>query len=708
MSNLGIKSRVLFLAIIPILIVATLLTAYSISNSLQTLDEALRERGRIIATQLAPASEYGVVSGNYVVLQPLLQQVMLHEREVRSILVVDANGQTLVASGDTISEQVKELQQQSQSVWEYPDRIIFRAPITRSLVEVDDYPIVTISPEGGVVQPSPIVGYVYVVLTTQKISGLRDSLILHNILIALIGLAVSGLLAWFIGRSITRPIRSLASTVNQVDEGKLDTQIAENSSGELLVLQQGINAMITKLKGAYDQMQVRIDEATEKLSYQAHFDALTGLVNRHEFERRLDILLKSAHQHDAHHVFCYMDLDQFKVVNDTCGHSAGDGLLQQISLILSKRVREKDTLARLGGDEFGLLLENCSVADAQRIADDMLEMVQDFRYFYEDKIFNIGVSIGMVAITREMESASRVMSAADTACYAAKDNGRNRIHLYRTQDDEMAKRHGEMEWVGRLTRAMEEDRFHLYCQPIVALKGCGDKHRYFEVLLRKVDIKGRVYLPMSFIPAAERYLLMGSVDRWVVRNTFAEYRRLLDNSGGVSDCVFTINLSGVSLSDKTLLGFIREQLTIYAIPPQGICFEITETSAIVNMSNTLHLIGALKAIGCRFMLDDFGSGMSSFAYLKNLPVDFLKIDGTFVRDIATNQVDLAMVQSIHSIAKAMKIKTIAEFVETAAVVPLLESIGVEYAQGYHLGREVPIAEISGNHVESKAPERDLE
>jgi len=537
---------------------------------------------------------------------------------------------------------------------------------------------------------------------------MRNSLILHNILIALIGLVVSGLLAFVIGRSITRPIKSLAKTVNQLDEGHLNTRVAETSSGELLVLQQGVNTMISKLEGAYDHMQERINEATLQLSYQANFDALTGLVNRHEFERRLDLLLSSAHEDDAHHVFCYMDLDQFKVVNDTCGHSAGDGLLQQISLILSQRVREKDTLARLGGDEFGLLLEHCSIEDAERMAEDLLEMVQDFRYMYQDKIFNIGVSIGMVAITREIESASRVMSAADAACYAAKDNGRNRVHLYRAQDDEMAKRHGEMEWVGRLTRAMEEERFHLYCQPITALKGCDDKRRYFEILLRKIDVKGRIYLPMAFIPAAERYLLMGSVDRWVVRNTFAAYRQLMDNAGGVTDCVFTVNLSGVSLSDKTLLGFIREQFTIYAVPPEAICFEITETSAIVHMSNTLHLMSALKAIGCRFMLDDFGSGMSSFAYLKNLPVDFLKIDGTFVRDIATNPVDLAMVQSIHSIAKAMKIKTIAEFVETAAVVPILESIGVEYAQGHYIGREVPIAGVVGHSAVIKAPETDLE
>jgi diguanylate cyclase (GGDEF)-like protein len=697
MSNLGIKSRVLFLAIIPILIVAILLTSYSISSSLNTLGEAMRERGRIIATQLAPASEYGVVSGNHAMLQLLVQQAMTNEKEIESVLIMDEGGRTLAVTGRPITHQIADLHDHAKSEWQYGQSIIFGAPIMRSLVEIDDYPISSLS-DSSAGDDRQTIGHVYVALTTHGMSVLRNSLIMHNILIALAGLIVSGLLAWVIGRSIVRPIKSLAFKVNQVGDGLLDAHVPETSSGELLVLEQGFNAMIAKLKGAYEQMQDRINEATLKLSYQAHYDALTGLINRYEFERRLDRLLKSAHEHGAHHVFCYMDLDQFKVVNDTCGHSAGDGLLQQISLLLSKRVRENDTLARLGGDEFGLLLENCSIADAYGMADGLLEMVQDFRYVYQDKIFNIGVSIGMVAITSDMESAGRVMSAADAACYAAKDNGRNRVHLYRAHDDEIAKRHGEMEWVGRLTRAMEEDRFLLYCQPIVPLKSCDDKRRYFEILLRKIDVNGRIYLPMAFIPAAERYLLMNSVDRWVIRNTFAAYRQLMDDADGEIDCIFTINLSGVSLSDKSLLGYIREQLTIHAVPPEAICFEITETSAIVNMSNTLDLMNALKSIGCRFMLDDFGSGMSSFAYLKNLPVDFLKIDGTFVRDIATNPVDLAMVQSIHGIAKAMKIKTIAEFVESASVLPILESIGVQYAQGFHVGHAIPIGELSAMHL----------
>ncbi len=689
MTNLGIKSRVLFLATIPAMIIAVLLTGYSISNSTKALDRELHERGRIISTQLAPASEYGVVSGNFASLQPLVQQAMRHEEDVVSILLTDTTGRVLATNGRPLQIDL-ETNARSADIreWQVGSTIIFSAPIFRSLVDVDYLPEV---PQGGT-DSSPVVGQIYVALTTTHLVALKNSLVLHNLLIVLIGLIASSLLAWRIGRSITLPIESLAMTVRSLGAGQLNLRVEENAGGELKTLQQGFNTMTMQLKQARDSMQERIDEATRQLLFQANHDDLTGLVNRREFERRLSRVLRSAQEHGTQHVFCYMDLDQFKIVNDTCGHSAGDGLLRQISMLLSSRIRERDTLARLGGDEFGLLLENCTVEDAHSIAENLREMVQNFRYMYQDKIFSIGASIGMVSITAEMDNVGSIMSAADTACYSAKDNGRNRIHLYRALDADVTKRHGEMEWVARLTKAMEENRFLLYVQPILPLAS-SDSRRYYEILLRKVDISGRVYLPMAFIPAAERYLLMTSIDRWVIRNTLANYRNLLDLNPDNADCVFTINLSGVSLGDKTLLGYIREQFAIHGVPPDAICFEVTETSAIVNLANTIELMEALKKIGCRFLLDDFGSGMSSFAYLKNLPVDFLKMDGAYVKDIATNSIDLAMVQSIYGIAQAMRIETIAEFVESAQAAAILKDMGVQYGQGHYLAPPIPITQL---------------
>jgi diguanylate cyclase (GGDEF)-like protein len=666
-----------------------LLTAHSMRQSLAELDNGLHERGRIIAIQLAAAVEYGVISGNHTILQNLVQQTMTQESDIQAVLVTDNLGRTLAVSGKPILEATvaKESNATRPSEWDTVGNIMFSAPVIRSTVDIDDYQGLA---DVGAQQANKVAGQVFVVLATADLANLKESMVGQNLLIAFSGLAVSGLVGWRMGRGIARPIHAMASAVGKVAEGHLDTRLQETSHGELGALERGFNEMAMRLKLAQGTMQERIDEATQQLRYQARHDMLTGLVNRREIEVRLERALNDARENDTQHVFCYMDLDQFKIVNDTCGHHAGDVLLRQLSLILRQRVREGDTLARLGGDEFGLLLENCSILDARRMAQELLNIVNEFRFVHEDKIFGVGVSIGMVAITAQTQSVESLLSASDTACFAAKDNGRNRIHLFEPEDDDLARRHGEMQWIARIKRALEENNFCLYCQPIVALQSGNDEIRYFEILLRKLGPEGKVIPPMAFIPAAERFHMMPAIDRWVIRNALSVYRRMLDKHGSDIQCVFTINLSGVSLSDPEMLGYIMDQLILHGVPPTGICFEITETAAIVNLAHTVELIKTLRGIGCGFLLDDFGSGMSSFAYLKNLQVDFIKIDGAFVRDIATNPIDLAMVQSIHGIAKAMQIKTIAEFVENTQAVEMLTAMGVHYGQGFHLGKPVPI------------------
>lgn len=685
----NIRTRVLVLAILPALVIAVLLTMYSTRHSLRELDDGLHERGRIIAIQLAAACEYGVISGNHTILQNLVQQTMTQESDIQAVLVTDNQGHTLAVSGKPILQEViqKESQAPRPGEWNVENNIMFSAPVIRSTVEIDDYQSLT---ESDARQDNKVAGQVFVVLATADLANLKSNMIGRNLLIAFCGLVISGLIGWRMGRGIAQPIHAMAGAVAKVADGQLDTRLPETSKGELGALEQGFNEMALRLQQAHGTMQERIDEATQQLSYQARHDALTGLVNRREIEARLERALKRSREHGMQHVFCYMDLDQFKIVNDTCGHYAGDALLRQLSLILRQRVREGDTLARLGGDEFGLLLEDCSIADARRMTQELLDLVGEFRFVHEDKIFGVGVSIGMVAITGNTASVESLLSASDSACFAAKDNGRNRVHLFEPEDDDLMRRHGEMQWITRITQALEENRFCLYCQPILPLGNNDDESRYFEVLLRKVGPEGKIIPPMAFIPAAERFNMMPAIDRWVIRHAFAIYRNMLDKRGSEVQCVFTINLSGVSLSDPDLLDYIMDQLILHGVPPAGICFEITETAAIVNLAHTVELIKTLKQIGCGFLLDDFGSGMSSFAYLKNLQVDFIKIDGAFVRDIATNPIDLAMVQSIHGIAKAMQIRTIAEFVESAPVVEMLAAIGVHYGQGFHLGKPVPI------------------
>ena len=424
-----------------------------------------------------------------------------------------------------------------------------------------------------------------------------------------------------------------------------------------------------------------------QLSYQAGHDALTGLYNRREFDNRLVELLENAKLTGRQHILLYLDLDQFKIVNDTCGHTAGDKLLLQLSVLLGHKVRKNDVLARLGGDEFGVLLVGCDIEYGKKVAESFLTLVSDFRFVWEDKIFQVGVSIGLVPVTSASENSAEVMSAADAACYVAKDGGRNRVQVF-LGDERRGKKYGEMQWVPRIHKAMDENRLLLYRQKIVALApGNGAEHA--EILLRMEDTDGSIIPPMAFIPAAERYSIMPLIDRWVIKNSLAWLKDhpLSKNNRPNS---LAINISGQSLSDELFLGYLLDLFDHTGVPPERICLEITETAAIANIGQAMEFISSLKARGCSFALDDFGSGMSSYSYLKNLEVDFLKIDGSFIKDMVNDPVDLAMVESINHIGHVMGIQTIAEFVENEEILNKLREIGVNYVQGYYIDKPTPL------------------
>ncbi len=385
----------------------------------------------------------------------------------------------------------------------------------------------------------------------------------------------------------------------------------------------------------------------------------------------------------------YLDLDQFKVVNDTCGHAAGDQLIRQVSAVLLKRLREGDTLARLGGDEFGVLLENCPPDHALRIADQLRQTVTDFHFVWETRSYSVGVSIGLVNIKDGPFTLADVMSAADAACYMAKEKGRNRVQLYHAEDSELSVRQGEMEWISRLQKALKEDRFVLYAQDIKGLDAGREHGTHCEILVRLLDERGELVPPMAFIPAAERYNLMPAIDRWVIRSALATISREQAEGGAVFE-ICSINISGGSIGDEGFLGYVREQFAHFpTVRPQSICFEITETAAIARLDKATHFIDELKSLGCRFSLDDFGAGMSSFAYLKHLPVDFLKIDGGFVKNMADDPIDRAMVEAINSVGHITGKQTIAEFVDGERVIALLREIGVDFAQGYGVAKPKP-------------------
>ncbi|MBO8085225.1 MAG: EAL domain-containing protein [Marichromatium sp.] len=429
---------------------------------------------------------------------------------------------------------------------------------------------------------------------------------------------------------------------------------------------------------------------SEELRRQASLDALTGLLNRSAFEQRLQRAIEEARRERRQHALCYLDLDQFKVINDTCGHIAGDAVLRQLAHVLAACIRQQDTLARLGGDEFGVLMEDCEHAGAIRVAEALCKAVGDFHFVWGDKRFRLGVSIGLVSIDAASEGLVSLLSVADSACYAAKDGGRNRIHVYTADDAELARRHGEMQWVSRINLALEQARFGLAFQPIVPVNGDGDGAHY-ELLLRMYDDDGAAVMPGAFLPAAERYHLIGRIDEWVLETALAWLGDHPEHLDGLSLC--SINLSGHSLSDPQLLDRIAMRLHRHEAIAAKLCFEVTETAAISNMTNAVEFIKALRALGCRFALDDFGSGLSSFAYLKNLPVDFIKIDGMFIKDIAVNPIARTMVRSINEVGQAMGMRTVAEFVDGEETLEVLRGIGVDYAQGYGVGRPRPIEEL---------------
>lgn len=430
-------------------------------------------------------------------------------------------------------------------------------------------------------------------------------------------------------------------------------------------------------------------QSEDQLTFHASHDALTGLVNRREFERRATRLLEAVKRNKEEHALCFMDLDQFKVVNDNCGHPAGDEMLRQITSALQQVVRKSDTLSRMGGDEFSVLMEYCSLEHAYRVATSLHKVIEDFQFLWEGKSFKVGVSIGLVAITEAIPSLTELLKEADAACYMAKELGRNRIHVYNPEDIEIAHRRGEMQWVTRIGQALEEDRFLLYAQAITPLNGDSEEH--YELLIRMIDETGELIPPGAFLPAAERYNLIAKIDLWVIKQAFAI---LVENPAFVQRVNFiSINLSGQSLADPNVLDLIKNRLQESGIEGEKVCFEITETAAISNMSMAKQFISTLKQLGCWFALDDFGSGLSSFGYLKNLPVDYLKIDGMFVKDIIDDPIDHAMVKSINEIGQIMGMQTIAEFVENDAIKEKVREIGVNYAQGYGIAKPVLLADL---------------
>jgi diguanylate cyclase (GGDEF)-like protein/PAS domain S-box-containing protein len=492
-------------------------------------------------------------------------------------------------------------------------------------------------------------------------------------------------------RSLGDPVRQCLSTQSKVTVGRRGLMISSNGAEE-----RSVELTVTPLKGQRGDLTgtvIVVRDVSEvrgiarQMSYQASHDALTGLVNRREFERRLEEALQSAHSNTARHVLCYLDLDRFKTVNDSCGHIAGDSMLREVAALIKETVRDSDTVGRLGGDEFGLLLVGCPLEKARQIADDVVRKTADYRFVWKDKIFNIGVSVGLIEISRESGAPEELMSAADSACYVAKKQG-NHVHVYSARDEAVARQRGEIQWLQRLQAALRENRFTLMTQTIVSM--APDAHGpALEVLLRlQDDTVPEGISPVEFLRAAERYRLMSDVDRWVVQASLTALSR-----GSIKlppNRSMAINLSGQTLGDPQFLEFVVECLDRTGVLADQVCFEVTENSVITNIEHAQRFIGVLHGMGCQFALDDFGRGLSSFGNLKYLALDYLKIDGSFIRNLGSDTVNQAMVAAMIKLARTLNFQVVAEQIEDDGALEAATRMGVDFVQGYHLSRPQPL------------------
>jgi diguanylate cyclase (GGDEF)-like protein/PAS domain S-box-containing protein len=497
-------------------------------------------------------------------------------------------------------------------------------------------------------------------------------------------------------RDLGDPIQRCLSDRRRVSMGRRAMMLTQAGGREL-----SIELTASPIKGPgeviagavvimHDVSEIR--GLTKHMSYQATHDPLTGLINRREFERRLEEALQSVREQNVTHVLCYLDLDRFKPVNDTCGHIAGDSLLRSIAALIREKVRESDAVARVGGDEFGVLLLGCPLEKARQIADDVCVAVRDFRFVWQDKVFQIGVSIGLVEIGRDSASIEDLLGAADSACYVAKQEGRGKVHVYSARDEVSARQRGEIYWLRQLQAALKENRFDLHVQQILSVGGRGGQGPALEVFLRLTDENGKLVQPQQFLQAAERYHLMGSLDRWVVRTTLAALGQGTLRPPENRSC--TINLSAQSLGEDDFLEFVVECLDQSQVSPSQVCFEVTETALMADMERAERFASVLHGMGCQFGLDDFGSGVGALASLKGLDIDYLKIDGAYTRDLRPDNLNGQVVAAITKLAKTVGFKVVAEQVETQADFDALREMGVDFIQGFYIDRPHRIGEPS--------------
>ncbi|MBW7903411.1 MAG: EAL domain-containing protein [Rhodocyclaceae bacterium] len=676
MNSWRISHRLLFLALLPAAALSLVLLLHFVVGGLNALDAEMRARGLTTVRSLAPASEYGVISGHQGSLRALVEAT-LRQPDVRGIGIADAEGRGLAVLGTPLNP-----------AWQQPGAVGpsegdgwlgFAADIRRTMVEFEDFPEESYANlgDGG----DRRIGFVYVEFSTESLAARKRALIRDGLLILCAGLAVAAAIALRMARGFSGPLRRLIAGVGAMGEGRLDARVPEASTGELAILERGFNDMAGRLQELHETMQRRIDAATAQLAFQARHDPLTGLVNRREFERRVEEALRAVRGGDARYVLCFLDLDRFKIINDTCGHIAGDELLRQLAHLLQRRVRDGDVLGRLGGDEFGVLLADCGEEDALSVVESLRRLVEDYRFGWREHVFAVGASIGMIAVDGAAKDVAELLSLADQGCYLAKEKGRNRVQVCRRDDRELLARRGEVNWAERLERALAEDRLFFAAQRIRPLaEEDDDGEVHVQLMPRLCDDDGNTVLPSVFLPAAERFELVPAIDRWAVGAACRAVARFAARGDG-RRLLASISLAGIDAGADALLSRIDAETRRHGVAPASLCFGIDEAQASVRLADAMRLVQGLRALGCRFCLENFGSGFASFSYLRHIPPDFVKIGPAIVREIATDHVSRTVAAAICDMGRELGFRVIAEAVDDDVVCSALRALGVDLGQG---------------------------
>ncbi|RIX48465.1 MAG: diguanylate cyclase [Rhodocyclales bacterium GT-UBC] len=677
MTRLNLRQRLLLISLIPSALIAVTLVSYFTLSGIRTLEGELRTKALATVRYLAQISEYGIISGQIESLHGLAQTTV-QEPGVKAAIVVNPKGRAIAVSGrvSLASEVLRQALSEPMTVQETDRWIAFGAPVLRSLNETDALfePVATTNAPAP---PQEIIGHVFVEFDKAELVTRQRDLLMRGLLIVLIGLILIAGLAIAMADSLARPLKRLVQAVREMSSGRFDTRVPSDSSAELGILEQGFNEMANHIEEVHRSMQSRIEEATTQLAFQARHDSLTGLLNRREFEHRLEKALASVQAGGEEFSVLFIDLDRFKPVNDTCGHLAGDELLCQISQLFQGRLREEDTLARLGGDEFGIILANCSGPRARQVADDICGLATAYRFIWQDKVFAIGASIGLTPVNRRVRTINEVLAAGDAACYRAKDSGRNQV--FEQEASNIPERRQETSnWASRIASALAEDRLQLEALPVSALQADAPNGHFVELSAR-LNEPGQPPIALSaLIDTAERYDLAPSIDLRFIEAAISALERAKRNNRELR-CL--VPLSRTSLGRRATIDFITRNLVSKNLPGSGLCIVLSEDVTTHQSSQAMEFSRQLRALGCQIGLDDFGGGLSSFSQLRSIAPSYVKLSRSLTRDLGGNRASTALLRAVQEITADLGIHSIADQIDDPLAINQLRELGISYAQG---------------------------